>query len=109
MVMEDGTVLSGSFSSTVGRMEEMSVVGSTVRRNWPLRLWNLRIMLDEARVEVVRRLVMSVAERCRCYCADAMDAMRCRREEGDEVKEVDDVVSKMEEELVDMSGTETVG
>lgn len=47
MVTEEGMVFFGSFSRTSGRMVEMSVVGSTVRRNWPSRLANRINMMEE--------------------------------------------------------------
>ena len=45
MVMDEGMTPSGNFSMTCGRTDAMSVDGSTVKRNWPLRLWKRRIMM----------------------------------------------------------------
>jgi len=46
IVTEEDIVSFGSFSSTSGRTDAMSVVGSRVSLNWPFLLWKRRIMMS---------------------------------------------------------------
>ena len=67
MVTDEGMVPAGSFSMTWGRTEAMSVSDSTVRRNWPLRLWNLSIMFVVVWCEMLE-LVVVYDDHPRCSC-----------------------------------------